>query len=270
MRICIKIGGALVREGIEPVIADIDALRADHQFVIVHGGGPQITGLSERLGIEPKYITSPSGYKSRHTDAEAIKVATLALAGEVNKQIVEALMRRGIRAFGCTGYDGGMLTAERKEKIMTVTPEGRRFIIRDEFSGKIVAAEGKWVRFLLDQDTIPVVGSLAASEKGEILNTDGDRAAARLASAVSADLLVSLTDVPGIYRDLETKEVIKTLDVSAAEALLEKLTGGMKKKLYASLEGLKLGLPAVVIGNGTREAPITTLLAGEAGTTVKR
>ncbi|MHA1732274.1 MAG: [LysW]-aminoadipate kinase [Promethearchaeota archaeon] len=270
MKICIKIGGALVKQGAEKVLKDVKDLSGTHEFVVVHGGGPQINDISTKMGITPRYITSPSGYKSRHTDPETIKIAILALAGEVNKALVQGLAREGVEAFGCTGCDGKILVATRKEKIVSVTPEGRRFMIRDDYSGKITKADGRVVEYLLSLGIVPVIGSLAITEKGEVVNCDGDRAASAIAVATGADILISLTDVEGVYRDLESREVIPNLSRGEAESVLKSLEGGMKKKVYAALEALDRGIPKVVIGSGTVDHPIKSLVEGVTGTTLSK
>ncbi|GAB4304932.1 MAG: [LysW]-aminoadipate kinase [Promethearchaeota archaeon] len=268
MRICVKVGGALVKRGLDHLAEDLANLAAEHEFVVVHGGGPQIDELCDLTGVERKYLQSPSGFRSRHTDPPTLRVAVLALAGETNKTIVKKLAAAGLNPVGFTGVDGRTLLAKRKEKVITVTPEGRRFVVRDDYSGKVTEADGTLCRLLLGAGFTPVVGSLATTERGELVNVDGDRAASHLARATDCDLLASLTDVEGVFEDVEKRTVIPRLSRQAAERLVESLKGGMKKKVFAALEALSLGVPRVVIGSGTTPGPLGKLLAGKAGTVV--
>ena len=264
----IKIGGALFKQGIDSLLDDMkNLIEEEYQFVIVHGGGPQINWIEKEMGREPKIYETKSGMKTRHTDQETMEVVKMALGGYVNKSIVEQCQLKGINAFGFSGVDGRTLSAKRKEKIM-VMRKGRRMILRGEFSGKVHQANCNIIKYLLSQNMTPVIGSIAADEEGNAVNTDGDRATSAIAAELGAAGLISLTDVEGIYRDFESKEVIPQLNLAQAKGTLEKVKGGMKKKLYAAIEALEKGLNQVFIYSGQVETPISDILKQKKGTKI--
>lgn len=264
----IKIGGALVAADLTPAIDDIaELIKEGYKFVIVHGGGPQINELESKMGREPKIYETQQGMKTRYTDRETMDAVLMALGGYVNKTLVEKFKLKGINAFGFTGLDGGCIKAERKDKIMVIK-DGKRIILRGEFSGKVNAVDPTPIKLLLDAGYLPIIGSISSDEQGNAVNTDGDRAASAVAASLGATSLISLTDVPGIYKDLETKEVIPKLTVKEAKQLMESLTGGMKKKLYAALEAFESSIKKVYIYSGQEQKPFTSVLKDGKGTVI--
>jgi acetylglutamate/LysW-gamma-L-alpha-aminoadipate kinase len=266
--VVIKIGGALVAQDYSNLIKDIKDLSSEYNFVIVHGGGPQINDLYKKMNKEPKIYQTPQGMPTRHTDPEAIDIVKMALAGYVNKTLVEALQKAGVNAFGCTGADGKMVVAERKDSIMVMMENGKRVILRNEFSGFKPKVDTKIIKILVEQGYLPVIGSLTISPNGELLNTDGDRVANAIAKALNIEAMISLTDVEGIYKDLQTKELIKKIKMSETERILQTLEGGMKKKLFAAIDSIKDGVNKVIITSGTIEKPLTNALKKEGGTLI--
>ena len=258
----------MVAEGIDNLIEDLADLSDNYNFIIVHGGGPQINSLYESMGKNPKIFKTPKGFPTRYTDPEAIDIIKMALTGYVNKTIVEKMQTAGLNAFGFTGADGRTVVAQRKEKIMVLTDEGKRLILRNEFSGKKAKANTKMIKLMLENGLIPVIGSTSISPEGELLNMDGDRVANAIAKELNVDILMSLTDVEGIYKDLESKELIKTLKMAETDYWLDKLEGGMKKKLYAAIKSIKSGINRVIITSGSTKQPISKTLDGETGTVI--
>ncbi|MHA1689036.1 MAG: [LysW]-aminoadipate kinase [Promethearchaeota archaeon] len=272
MRIVIKIGGALIAKNLQNVLNDIEKIKKNnertHELLIVHGGGPQINETMERLHIKPKYFETPSGFKTRFTDQETIDAVIMSLAGLNNKRVVEALQKKGINAVGLTGVDGSIILAERKDKIMVLV-NGKRMIKRGEYSGKVIDVNPEILEFLLDKGYIPVIGCIAKSKEGDIVNVDGDRAASNIASVLNADLLISMTDVEGIYKDLDDKKsLISKINKNQLENLIDELKGGMKKKAHAILEALNLGIKKVIICSGLRESPLFDAIEYEKGTVI--
>jgi len=272
MIIVIKIGGALIAKNFDNVVKDIATISANYSdkytLVIVHGGGPQIDDTLKKMNKEPKYFKTPSGFKTRYTDQETIEVAIMALGGKNNKRLVEALQKQGINAFGFSGIDGGVIEANRKEKIM-VLMDNKRFMKRGEFSGKIDNISTLIIDFLLENNYLPVICSLAKSKKGDIVNVDGDRAASHVAKALNAETLISLTDVDGIYKDFSDKNsLIKRIKGDQLEELIEDLEGGMRKKAYAALEAFKIGVKKVIICSGLSDTPILDALEKNGGTVI--
>ncbi len=272
MLIVIKIGGALLSKNFDKVLDDIVDIYLNkkdrYKLVIIHGGGPQINELLRQMNKEPKYFKTPSGYKTRYTDQEAIEAAIMALAGKNNKRLVESLQKRNVNAFGLSGIDGGIIEAKRKEKILVLV-DNKRIMKRGEYSGKVIKAENKVLNFFIENDIIPIIASLAKSEEGEIVNVDGDRAASCVAESLNADILISLTDVDGIYRKFEEKDsLIKKITSPKLKELLDELKGGMKKKAYAALEALDKNLKKVIITSGESLNPIYNALENKTGTVI--
>lgn len=272
MRVVIKIGGALIAENFDNVINDIAEIHSGYNnkysLTVVHGGGPQINSLLKKMNEEPKYFKTPSGFTTRYTDQEAIEAAIMALGGKNNKRLVEALQKKGVNAFGFSGIDGGVIQAERKEKILVLI-DGKRIIKRGEYSGKVTNVSTRIIDFLLSNNYLPIISSLAKSKEGDIVNVDGDRAASYIAKAINADILLSLTDVKGIYRDFDHREnIIENLNSLQLENLIERLEGGMKKKAFAALEAIKLGVTKIIICSGLTENPIFDALENNKGTVI--
>ncbi|MFX0071846.1 MAG: [LysW]-aminoadipate kinase [Candidatus Hermodarchaeota archaeon] len=270
--VVIKIGGALIAKNFDKVINDIAEISLNFQdkysLVIVHGGGPQINEILKKMNKEPKYFQTPSGYTTRYTDQEAIEAAIMALAGINNKRLVETLQKLKVNAFGFCGIDGGIIQAERKEKILVLI-NNKRIMKRGEYSGKIIDVSSPIIEYLLLNNYLPVIGSLAKSEAGDIVNVDGDRAASNIAKALNADILLSLTDVKGIYKNFKDKNsLIARISLIQLENLLEQLEGGMKKKAYAALEAINLGVKKVIISSGLTEKPVFDALEQQIGTVI--
>lgn len=273
MNIVVKIGGSLFNENLELLYKDIKALvDAGHRVIVVHGGGPQINDILKGAGKDPRYIVSASGMKSRHTDESTRDAAIMALGGLVNKGIVSGLFKQGIRAFGFTGVDGAMLRATRKDKIVAIDPvTSKRYVVRNDFSGKIDPdkVDDTAIRVILDAGFVPVIGALAIDDAGSILNTDGDRAAASVCKALNGDVLVSVTDVLGVLKDMGSKQTIPTIPAANLDAMMAQVDGGMRKKIFAVKEALTLGVASCIITSGLVDGGISRALKGEIGTIIK-
>ncbi|MFH1094795.1 MAG: [LysW]-aminoadipate kinase [Candidatus Micrarchaeota archaeon] len=263
--IVIKIGGSIgtLADAPAQLARDIAALSSQYSFIIVHGGASQTSRLSERLGIQPQFITSPGGIKSRYTNVEAIKIFTLALRGEINANLVLSFQAAGVNAVGLSGIDGRLLEAKQKT-VISVDGQGRQKIIRDDFTGKVERVNGELLRSLLAGGYTPVIASLALGESSQPLNTDGDRAAAAIAREMRARKLVLMTDVDGYFRHFPN-DLAPALSRSELDECMKNASGGMKRKLLASGEALDGGVPEAVIANGTKENPVSLALGG-AGT----
>jgi acetylglutamate/LysW-gamma-L-alpha-aminoadipate kinase len=256
----IKIGGN-AEVAISGLLLEIAHLyRGGQQVVLVHGGSGLTDSLSVRLGRAPRTITSPGGMTSRYTDAEMLSIFAMAVAGEINTQVVSWLQGDGVNALGLSGVDGRLLVARRKEAVRSVTPDGRVHVVRDDYTGRIECVNGALLRQLLAAGYVPVVAPLALGQMGERLNVDGDRAAAAIAVELQAEALVILTNVPGLLTDPQDSNT--TIPTIAAEKLDEYMPyaqGRMRKKLLGANEALQGGVARVLIGN----APLPDLLGGE-------
>ena len=147
--------------------------------------------------------------------------------------------------------------------------DNKRIMKRGEFSGKIDNISTPILDFLLENNYLPVISSLAKSKEGDIVNVDGDRAASHIAKALKSDVLISLTDVEGIYKDFSDKEsLINRIKADQLESMIEKLEGGMRKKAHAALEAIKIGVKKVIICSGLTETPLLDALEKNRGTVI--
>ena len=127
--ITVKIGGSVVDNLHPSTISDIKKIVSQEGIVLVHGGGKEVTKVSEELGKEPKFVVSPGGIKSRYTDKETAEIFTMVMSGRINKTIVLMLQKNGINAVGISGVDGRVIQAERKKKLVIVNEKGRKQVI---------------------------------------------------------------------------------------------------------------------------------------------
>lgn len=259
----IKLGGT---EGVDftAICQDVVALLGEgRQLVLVHGGSAEATALGEALGTPPRFITSPSGHTSRYTDRRTLEIFAMAVNGKVNTFLVEQLQALGVNALGLSGVDGQLLVAERKESVISVE-NGRRRILRDDYSGKIKQVNSDLLRALLAAGYTPVVAPLALSHRGETLNVDADRAAAMIAAALGVSTLILLTAAPGLLRHFpDVNSLIPELKLAQIDQAIEAAQGRMKKKVLGAQEALQGGVQRVLIADGRVEAPIRRALQGE-------
>ncbi|HEX9388356.1 MAG TPA: [LysW]-aminoadipate kinase [Anaerolineales bacterium] len=264
----VKIGGT---EGVDfsAICNDaVELLKQSKQLVFVHGGSAEANSLSESLGTPPKMITSPSGYTSRYTDRKTLEIFLMAVNGKVNSLLTEQLQMLGINAFGLCGLDGKLMQATRKDSIQSIE-NGKRKIIRDDYTGKIERINNDLLLMLLNAGYLPVIAPVAVSEKGEALNVDADRAAAMVASALKAETLILLTAVPGLMKNFpDESTLIRQLSQSQLVAASEAAQGRMKKKVLGAEEALKGGVSRVIIADGRIQNPIANALAGN-GTVIQ-
>jgi len=266
--IVVKLGGT---EGVDfsAICHDAAALLAQGQrLVLVHGGSAEANALGEAVGYPPRFITSPSGYTSRYTDRRTLEIFAMAVNGKVNTLLVEQLQSLGVNALGLSGVDGRLMEAARKDTIQSVE-NGKRKIIRDDYTGKIEKINASLLNTLLEAGYVPVIAPLAVSAAGDALNVDADRAAAMLAAALQAGSLVLLTAVPGLMRAFpDESTVIHSLPRQKLEEALGFAEGRMKKKVLGAQEALQGGVGKVIIADGRIEKPISSALAGK-GTVIE-
>jgi acetylglutamate kinase len=203
--------------------------------VVVHGGGPQIGDLMNRLGKVPEFVDG-----LRVTDAETLDIVRMVLVGKVNREIVSALNAHGPRAVGLSGEDAGLITAA------PLSPDLG-------YVGRVSAVDARLLHHLLAEELIPVVATTAAGPAGQAYNINADTAAAALAAALGAAKLVYLTDVDGILADRQDP-ASRLGEATAAEleAMVAdgRVAGGMVPKVRSCLEAVQSGVGAAHILDG--------------------
>ncbi|MFF8818302.1 acetylglutamate kinase [Leucobacter sp. NPDC015123] len=242
----IKFGGnAMIDDALMTAFAE-DVVYLRHtgiRPVIVHGGGPQINRMLDRLGIES---TFEGGY--RVTTPETMDVVRMVLTGKVNPELVDEINAHGPLASGTTGEDAGLFIGRRRPPIEV---DGK--LVDLGRVGDIVGVRPESVLAALDAGLIPVVSSIApdVDNPGESLNVNADAAASALASALGAEKLVILTDVAGLYSDWPDRDsLVSSITVAELEALLPSLESGMIPKMRACLDAVKGGVPKAAIIDG--------------------
>ncbi|MEU7415390.1 acetylglutamate kinase [Streptomyces antibioticus] len=261
--IVVKFGGnAMVDEALQRTFAeDVVALRrAGLLPVVVHGGGPQISAMLDRLGLETRFTAG-----LRVTTPETMEVVRMVLTGRVQRELVGSINAHGPFAVGMTGEDAHTMTAVRRPAWV----DGRQVDIG--LVGEVVDVNADTVRALLDQGRIPVVSPVARGTDGEVYNVNADLAASALASALDAERLVMLTDVAGLYADWpHSAEVIKRLTAAQLEELLPGLAGGMLPKMEGCLRAVRSGVRRAQVLDGRVPHAVLDGVLGDTspGTTV--
>ena len=258
--ITIKIGGSVVDELHSSTITDLKKVAEQEGVILVHGGGKEVTKVCSQLGKEPKFVTSPSGIKSRYTDKETAEIFTMVMSGRINKTIVQLLQKNGINAIGLSGVDAKVIEADRKKKLLIINEKGRKQAIDGGYTGKIRDVNATFIKSLLDQGLTPVISPIAISEESEFLNVDGDRAAAYVAGKVKSDKVLFITNVDGLLMD---DKLVTKLTLQEAKEIRPKIGPGMEKKILASTEALDMGVKEALIANGQKENPISSAIAHE-------
>lgn len=262
MVIVVKVGGG---KGIDldAFCEDLaDTIKAGTEIVLVHGGSHETNVMSERLGKPPRFVTSISGVESRYTDRETLEIFSMVYIGKINKAIVERLQRRGVNAVGLSGVDGRLLEGARKPFIKVVE-DGKRKVLRDDFTGKVEKVNLHLLRLLHDNGYTVVVAPPAISYEGEAINVDGDRAAAVLAAALRAEKLVILSNVPGLLRDVhDESSLIAEIPRREIEKYAEFAKGRMKKKVMGAAEALEEGVKEVVFADARGRQAVRRALEG--------
>jgi len=266
MVIVVKIGGSILEKGVNPtILEDLKSIFIHQKILLVHGGGDQVTEIAEKLGKPQTFIVSPEGIRSRYTDWETVVIYTMVMVGKINKEIVSALHKAGVNAIGLSGIDGSAIKAERKKKLIVMDEKGRKRIIEGGYTGKIKSVNSDLLNLLINNDYMPIIAPIAIGDEGELLNVDGDRAAAYVAGGIKADKIVFLTDVPGV---LMNGKPIPKMSLSEAKEIMPKIGFGMEKKILAAIEALEMGVKESIIASGLVENPIKSAIEHKNGTVI--
>lgn len=259
----LKIGGST---GINYnlIADDIAALVRDgEKMVVVHGGSALTNEVAEKLGHPPQFVTSVSGYTSRRTDRRTLEIFEMVYCGQMNKGLVEKLQSRGVNAVGLSGLDGRLWEGKRKA-VIKIIQNGRRRVLRDDFTGKVVRVNTGLLNLLLTAGYVPVLTPPAISYEGEAINVDGDRAAAATAIALGAETLVILSNVPGLLEKFPDEDtLIRHIPAQSLDKFMAVAQDRMKKKVMGAQEALAGGLTRIIFADGRVENPVRRALAGE-------
>ena len=258
--VVIKYGGnAMTDDKLKlEVMEDIALLRlVGVKVVLVHGGGPEISGMMTRLGKKTEFIDG-----LRVTDRETVDIVQMVLAGKVNKSLVAMLEQLGTAAAGISGMDGKLIEAEMRDE-------------RLGYVGNIKKINIGIVNDLLENNYIPVISTLGFDKSGNIYNINGDTAAAYIAGAIGAKRLILMTDIAGVMLDKDDPStLIRNMTISDAHKLREKniISGGMIPKVQCCIDAISNGVDKVIIMDGrVHHSILMELLTDEgAGTMVKR
>ena len=236
--VVVKYGGnAMVSEQLrQQVMEDIVLLwLVGVKVVLVHGGGPEISDMMNRLGKKPEFIDG-----LRVTDLETVEIAQMVLAGKVNKTLVKLLEVKGGKAMGISGMDGGLIQAKMRNPDLG-------------YVGSITAVNIEPVMDLLEKGYIPVVSTLGCDAEGNTYNINGDTAAACIAGALGAERLIMMTDIAGVLRDKnDPNTLIPELSIGEAVKLFEEnvIAGGMIPKVECCIDAIHRGVEKVIIMDG--------------------
>lgn len=236
--VVVKYGGnAMINEELkQQVMEDIVLLSLiGVKVVLVHGGGPEISEMMQKLGKETEFVDG-----LRVTDAQTAEIAQMVLAGKVNKSLVNLLHKKGGNAIGLSGVDGRFIEAEMRDP-------------RLGYVGRITKINVDPVLGLFEGHYIPVVATTGCDREGNVYNINGDTAAAYLAGALGAERLIMMTDVAGILRDKDDpSSLISSVSIREARELFDQgiIAGGMIPKVECSITAISRGVRNVVIMDG--------------------
>ena len=251
--IVIKYGGnAMTDENLKSsVMNDVAVLSAlGIKVVLVHGGGPEISDIPKRMGITPKFVNG-----LRYTDGETAEIARMALAGKVNKSLVDLLCAAGGKAIGLCGEDGHMLKCEKMSEDLG-------------FVGKIVNVDAQIIKDVLSLGYVPIISPIGFDDAGNIYNINADTAAASIAGAIGAESLILMTDIKGLLENKDDPDsLIKKVYVSDIPALIKQgiISGGMIPKIDCCKEAIRRGVNKVFITDGRVYHSILVEILSEEG-----
>ena len=236
--VVVKYGGnAMVSEQLrQQVMEDVVLLwLVGVKVVLVHGGGPEISDMMQRLGKKPEFVDG-----LRVTDQETVDIVQMVLAGKVNKTLVKLLEVKGGKAMGISGMDGGLIQAKMRNPDLG-------------YVGSITRVNIDPIMDLLEKGYIPVVSTLGCDAEGNTYNINGDTAAAYIAGALGAERLIMMTDIAGVLRDKnDPSTLIPALSIGEAVQLFEEnvIAGGMIPKVECCIDAIHRGVQRVIIMDG--------------------
>jgi acetylglutamate kinase len=247
----IKIGGKAAedRGSLAGLCGELAAVSRENHVVLVHGGGAEVTAVSRRFGLEPVFKDGV-----RQTSAEEMDVVDMVLGGKINSQLVRMLRSKGLNAVGIHGSDGGTFTGAPLGGPGSQTR-----------TGEITHVDPRLLTLLVEAGYLPVLSSTSMDAEGGGLNINADTAAFQVAARLGADVLVFLSDIPGVLCD---GSVVQALSEAEAKDLVARgvIAGGMVPKVMASFDAMNRGVKKVIIGRYEGSGALARLLDGKEGT----
>lgn len=249
----VKLGGDVLQDGavLDQVAAQLALLHSlGIRLVVVHGGGPQASAMSRRLGREPRMIAG-----RRITDDDALEVAKMVYSGLLTTDLLSALREHRVQAVGLSGVDADLLTAHRRPPVPMVDDSGREEVVDFGHVGDIDRTDPRVISSLLDARFVPVVASLAGDDDGNVYNVNADTVAETIATALHAQKLIFLTGVPGVLRDRGDPSTLVTFaDPDDLTELMQSgaLAGGMRPKVEACIRAATNGVERTHIIDGSQ------------------
>ena len=263
----VKLGGEVAanRDALRSLAEDLSLLtHVGVRIVVVHGGGPQATEMSRRLGIETVLVGG-----RRVTDEATLDVAKMIFAGKINTDILSALRGQGVRAVGLSGVDGDIVHATKRPPTRVVDPAtGVEQLVDYGHVGDITAVDTELLRLLLDHKYVPVIASLASDGEGNTLNINADTVASAIAVDLRASKLIILTSVPGLLgaKD-DPSSLVSRITTDDARAAMKggSVSGGMLPKLKALVDAVEKGVERGHVLSGLEPGAILLELFTSAG-----
>jgi acetylglutamate kinase len=263
----VKLGGEIAGNptALRSLAQDISLLtHVNIRIVVVHGGGPQATQLSRRLGLEPKLVQG-----RRVTDAETLDVAKMVFAGSINMDILSALRAQGVRVVGLSGVDGDMIHARRRPPTVVHDERtGESRVVDFGHVGDVERVDTSLLALLAGDGYVPVIASLGSDDEGNVLNINADTVASVIAQDLRAAKLISLTTVPGLLRDpADPESLVSRLTVSEAKKALatDAIEGGMRPKVKSLIDAVEGGVERGHILSGLTESALLLELLTDRG-----
>ncbi len=247
----VKLGGEVLADprAVDGIAAQVSLLSSlGIQVVVVHGGGPQATALSRRMGQEPRIVAG-----RRVTDDDALAIAKMVYAGQLNVDLLASLRAHEAQGVGLSGVDADLIAAHRRPPVSMVDDDGKTQMVDYGHVGDLDRVDPRILRTLLDARFVPVVASLAGDEHGNVFNVNADTVAESLAVALRAQKLIFLTGAPGVLRDREDpSSLIAFADPDDLAGLLASgaVAGGMRPKVEACIRAATGGVERTHIIDG--------------------
>jgi len=260
----LKLGGEVLSspEALDNVAVQVALLESlSIRILVVHGGGPQASELSRRMGLSPEIVAG-----RRVTSPEVLEVAKMVYGGQINVNVVAALRGQGVSSVGLTGIDAGLVTVHRRPPVEITDDDGVTRTVDFGEVGDVDAVDTKLLDVLLPRGNVPVVASLAANPEGQVMNVNADTLAAVLAGALGAQKLIYMTGAPGLLRDAgDPSSLVAFAAPEDLQAMLvnKSVKGGMRPKVEACLRAVKGGVRRTHIIDGrTPDALLLELFTG--------